>query len=109
MSIFNIYSLIFKKYILLAFNFSSLINLLQGLQVQEKHQHAINLHRDIALSMSHVGIQLDQLSNARLVEDLPLFQALSAHNDSISIGDPEVLGRMFPYKLIYRIMCAYLF
>lgn len=58
--------------------------------VQDHKQETINLHRDIAISMSKVNIPIESVERSYLVDDFKLFEyALGSER---YLGNPAVLG-----------------
>lgn len=69
----------------------------------------MNLHRDIASSMAFLGVKNQELKNAELAEDLPLFP--EPPGSRAYLGDPTLLGKnLAKYKnLLYKIRILRLF
>lgn len=65
---------------------------LQGLKIQDNHQESLNLHRDITNSMTNMGFQRQQIQDAELAEDLPLFPEPPGSDGYL--GDPALLGKL---------------
>lgn len=63
---------------------------MQGLQIQNNQQESIHLHRDIALSMSKLNIPIEKLNEAKLVENMKLFEEPPSSENYL--GDPIILG-----------------
>ncbi|XP_018318487.1 chondroitin sulfate synthase 1 [Agrilus planipennis] len=62
----------------------------KGLEIHELRQESVELHRDIASSMSFLGLNLSQLHSAEIADDVPLYP--SPPGSKGYLGDPELLG-----------------